>query len=200
MFLSLEEHLTSGKPGLSEFSFIIEQQDMICEQHIFLSIKRAQMEVFTSSWWVSISHLKNTPWIYVPSVISLRHQVKNYNRSNLISVQWWPIWNNSLLETSSYKRLHYNMWLQLRVKDLFPHQHFISQHYFTLHFYSICGFIFHPSAGQQSPFFAQPVSVSFYNLPKLITKLNEGKACSETSFVPIHKDLARKGSLPIEAS
>lgn len=121
MFLSLEEHLTSsGKPGLSEFSFILEQQDMICKQHIFLSIKQAQMEVFTSSWWVSISHLKNTPWIYVPSVVSLRHQVKNYNRSNLISIQWWPIGNNSLLETSSYKRLHYNMWLQLRVKDLSP--------------------------------------------------------------------------------
>lgn len=48
--------------------------------------------------------------------------------------------------------------------------------------------------------FSQPLSVSSYNLPKLITKLKEGKACSETSFVPIYEDLARKGSLPQEAS
>lgn len=39
---------------------------------------------------------------------------------NFISIQWWPFWNNSLLETSSYRRLHYNMCLELRVKDLSP--------------------------------------------------------------------------------
>jgi len=63
-----------------------------------------------------------------------------------------------------------------------------------------CGFNSHPSAGQQSPFFEKSVSVSFLNLPKLTTKLNEDKACSETSFVPIHEGLARKGSLLMEAA
>jgi len=48
-FIIQEYFTSSGKPSVSQSNFITEQQGMICEQHIFLSIKGAQMEVFTSS-------------------------------------------------------------------------------------------------------------------------------------------------------
>lgn len=111
----------------------------------------------------------------------LRHQVKKQSKSNLTSMQWWSILKNWLLETSSYERLHYSMRLQLRAKDLLPTLFCFG--FILLSTLTQCGFIFHSSAGQQSPFLAQPISVPFYNLPKLTIKLNEDKACSETSFV-----------------
>lgn len=91
------------------------------------------------------------------------------------------------------------MWLQLRAKDL-SLTNILFCGFILLSTLFHCAFISHPSGGQQSPFFEEPASVSFLNLPKLITKLNEDKACSETSFVPIHEGLARKGSLLMEAA
>lgn len=83
-----------------------------------------------------------------------------------------------------------------QVKELSP-----PTFHFTALFYSLNLWpYFSPFSRPAKPLFSQPVSVSSYNLPKLITKLNEGKACSETSFVPIHEDLATKGSLPWEVS
>lgn len=88
-------------------------------------------------------------------------------------------------------RLHYNMWLQFSGKGLSSTN--ILFHNFIL--LSTLTLFFTPQQANK----AQPVSVSFCIHPKLLSKLNEGKACSETTFVPIHEDLARKESLPMEA-
>lgn len=145
------------------------------------------------------SILKIHPEHIGPTVISLRQQVKKCNRSNLTWIQGWPIRNNFLLETSSYKILHYNMWLQFSGKGL-SSTNILSHNFILLSILTLSvALFFHPSAGEQSLIFAQPVSVSFCNLLKLYKQAKWrqnsklwNKLCSNTGRFGKKRKLLRR--------
>lgn len=147
---------------------------------------------------MSTSLLKTTIWIFLP-IVSLS-DTRLWNWIRIISSQC----NNNPFGKASF-------WKHYAIKDctvacdcsserkIFPPPTFCFTVLFYSPFFFIVALILTLQQANKAPFL-KSVSVSFLNLPKLITKLNEDKACSETSFVPIHEGLARKGSLLMEAA